>query len=101
MSYIQNSMSGSKYTLSFCILTETLLTTPTLSSNDLLDRRSRTSTPQQRAFASTGPLLWNRLPAQIHAQILSRSSSSAHLLEPVLYFLPLPLPLLPSATYKN
>src|SRR6218665_715106 len=88
MSYIQNSMSGSKYTLSFCSLTETLLTAPMLSSDDLLDPRSRTSTPQQRAFASAGPLLWNRLPAQIHAQILfGSSSSSAHLLESFIFCL--------------
>src|SRR6218665_639200 len=38
--------------------------------------RSRTSTSQQCAFASAGPLLWNCLPVKTHAQILSSSLSS-------------------------
>ena len=46
-----------------------------LDSNDLLVPRSRTSTSQQCALDSAGFLLWNRLPAQIHVQILSGSSS--------------------------
>ena len=38
--------------------------------------RSRTSTSQQCAFASAGPLLWNCLPVKTRAQILSSSLSS-------------------------
>ena len=38
--------------------------------NDLLVLRSRTSTSQQCAFASAGPLLWNCLPVKTRAQIL-------------------------------
>src|SRR6218665_776705 len=47
-----------------------------LVRNDLLVPRSRTSTSQQCAFASAGPLLWNYLPVKTHAQILSSSLSS-------------------------
>ena len=47
-----------------------------LVRNDLLVPRSRTSTSQQCAFASAGPLLWNCLPVKTHAQILSSSLSS-------------------------
>ena len=47
-----------------------------LVHNDLLVPRSRTSTSQQCAFASAGPLLWNCLPVKTHAQILSNSYSS-------------------------
>src|SRR6218665_372134 len=36
----------------------------------------RTSTSQQCAFASAGPLLWNCLPVKTHAEILSSSLSS-------------------------
>src|SRR6218665_1858794 len=35
-----------------------------LDRNDLLVSRSRTSTSQQRAFASAGPLLWNCPPVK-------------------------------------
>src|SRR6218665_113654 len=41
----------------------------------LLVRRSRTSTSQQCAFASVGPLLWNCFPVKTSAQILSSSLS--------------------------
>jgi len=47
-----------------------------LDLNDLLASRSRTSTSQQCAFASAGPLLWNCLPIKSSAQILSNSFSS-------------------------
>src|SRR6218665_3236649 len=47
-----------------------------LVRNDLLVPRSRTSTSQQCAFASAGPLLWNCLPVKTRAQILSSSLSS-------------------------
>src|SRR6218665_3868058 len=47
-----------------------------LVRNDLLVPRSRTSTSQQCAFASAGPLLWNCLPVKACAQILSSSFSS-------------------------
>src|SRR6218665_1368592 len=47
-----------------------------LVRNDLLVPRSRTSTSQQCAFASAGPLLWNCLPVKSRAQILSSSLSS-------------------------
>src|SRR6218665_698406 len=48
-----------------------------LDRNDLLvPRSSRTSTSQQCAFASAGPLLWNSLPVKTRAQILSSSLSS-------------------------
>src|SRR6218665_2282894 len=40
-----------------------------LVRNDLLVPRSRTSTSQQCAFASAGPLLWNCLPVKTRAQI--------------------------------
>ena len=55
------------------ILTSTLRS---LVRNDLLVPRSRTSTSQQWAFASAGPLLWNCLPVKTRAQILSSSLSS-------------------------
>src|SRR6218665_669075 len=48
-----------------------------LVRNDLLVPRSRTSTSQQCAVASAGPLLWNCLPVKTRAQILSSSLSSA------------------------
>src|SRR6218665_2142250 len=51
-----------------------------LVRNDLLVPRSRTSTSQQCAFASAGPLLWNCLPVKTRAQILSSSLSSPPLL---------------------
>ena len=44
--------------------------------DDLLVPRSTTSTSQQCAFASAGPLLWNCLPVKTRAQILSSSLSS-------------------------
>src|SRR6218665_2310506 len=47
-----------------------------LVCNDLLVHRSRTSTSQQCAFASAGPLLWNCLPVKTCAQVLSSSLSS-------------------------
>ena len=47
-----------------------------LDRNDPLVPRSRTSTSQQCAFASAGPLLWNCLPVKTRAQILSTSLSS-------------------------
>src|SRR6218665_3509245 len=47
-----------------------------LVRNDLLVPRSRTSTSQQCAFASAGPLFWNCLPVKTRAQILSSSLSS-------------------------
>src|SRR6218665_3737908 len=47
-----------------------------LVRNDLLVPRSRTSTSQQCAIASTGTLLWNCLPVKTRAQILSSSLSS-------------------------
>src|SRR6218665_2044188 len=47
-----------------------------LVRNDLLVPKSRTSTSQQRAFASAGPLLWNCLPVKTCTQILSSSLSS-------------------------
>ena len=43
---------------------------------DLLVPRSRTSTSQQCAFASAGPLLWNCLPVKTRSQVLSTSLSS-------------------------
>src|SRR6218665_419290 len=46
-----------------------------LDRNDFLVPRSRTSTSQQCAFASAGPLLWNCLPVKTRAQILSSSFS--------------------------
>src|SRR6218665_951392 len=46
-----------------------------LVRNDLLVPRSRTSTSQQCAFASAGPLLWNCLLVKARAQILSSSLS--------------------------
>src|SRR6218665_1307946 len=42
-----------------------------LVRNELLVPRSRTSTSQQCAFSSAGPLLWNCLPVKTRAQILS------------------------------
>src|SRR6218665_648191 len=47
-----------------------------LVRTDLLVPRPRTSTSQQCAFASAGPLLWNCLPVKTRAQILSTSLSS-------------------------
>src|SRR6218665_2385341 len=47
-----------------------------LVRNDLLVPRSRTSTSQQCDFASAGPLLWNCLPVETRARILSSSLSS-------------------------
>src|SRR6218665_1343218 len=47
-----------------------------LDRNDLLAPQARTSTSQQRAFASAGPLLWNCLPVKTRALILSGSFSS-------------------------
>src|SRR6218665_2689073 len=53
-----------------------------LVRNDLLVPRSRTYTSQQCAFASAGPLLWNCLPVETRAQILSSSfPSTPHLLK--------------------
>src|SRR6218665_825248 len=57
-----------------------------LVRNDLLVPRSRTSTSQQCAFASAGPLLWNCLPVKTRAQILSSSlSSTPRLLKPFFF----------------
>src|SRR6218665_1171896 len=57
-----------------------------LDRNDLLVPRSRTSTSQQCAFASAGPLLWNCLPVKTRAQSLSSSfSSTPRLLFPGAY----------------
>src|SRR6218665_2763261 len=57
-----------------------------LVRNDLLVPRSRTSTSQQCAFASAGPLLWNCLPVKTRAQILSSSlSSTPRLLNPFFF----------------
>ena len=54
--------------------------------NDLLVPRSRTSTSQQCAFASAGPLLWNCLSVKTRAQILSSSLSfSPRLLKSFLF----------------
>ena len=50
-----------------------------LVRNDLLAPRPTTSTSQQCAFASAGPLLWNCLPVKTCAQILSSSLSSTTL----------------------
>ena len=47
-----------------------------LVRNHRLVPRSRTSTSQQCAFASAGPLSWNCLPVKTRAQILSSSFSS-------------------------
>src|SRR6218665_2551021 len=47
-----------------------------LVRNDLLVPTSRTSTSQQCAFASAGPLLWNCLPLKTPPEILSSSLSS-------------------------
>src|SRR6218665_2726391 len=49
-----------------------------LDRNDLLVPRSSTSTSQQCAFASAGPLLWDYLPVKTRAQILSSSFFSTH-----------------------
>src|SRR6218665_1892621 len=57
-----------------------------LVRNDLLVPWSRTSTSQQCAFASAGPLLWNCLPVKTRAQILSSSFfSTPHLLKSFLF----------------
>jgi len=46
-----------------------------LDRNDLRVPWSRTSTSQQCAFASAGPLLWNCLPVKTGSQIISSSFS--------------------------
>src|SRR6218665_1429965 len=57
-----------------------------LVRTDLLVPGSRTSTSQQCAFASAGPLLWNCPPVKTRAQILSSSlSSTSRLLKSFLF----------------